>query len=353
MKEKIKNVIKNNNFRSTIKYVSFFLVFVLILNLASGGYFSTVNALNYRNKYSRAYSFMAEPKDSIDIALIGNSNLYSAFVPNRLWEKEGYTSTVISSPHQTPLRSYIIMKDLLKQQSPKVMVIETDMFYEGEDEKEESVAFKKETPLLNSILAVADDKELTEMIENKFSIFLLHDHWKNFSADDIKRVFKRKEAKTLDHGYNFNNSVKSVNPNDYMKFTHNSKKVTTENLMYIDKMISLCKQKNIEVVFLEVPAVNSWSYAKHNYVSELAESYGIKFIDLNTQTDELGFDFNHDFRDAGDHLNFYGATKTTYYLADILKKDYSSVFIDKRNDEKFKYWHDSNAEFREMYNVKF
>lgn len=352
MKEKIKNFVCNKNFTGVIRAIIVFSAFALILQIVSGGAFSKVDTGNMKNKYSGAYSFLSEPDNSIDVVCIGNSDIYSAFVPAYLWDNYGYTSTVIGSPRQTTLRSYMIMQDLLEKQSPKVMIIETDMLYDEEDDKEiPEENDKNENVIKRTILTVTDEEKLKEVITSKFTVFLVHDHWKNLTLDNLKNAFKSDKAKTVDHGYNFSNDIVEVEPTDYMKKTDEVKHVRAEHKAYLDDMVKLCRENNIEVVFAQVPSVNSWSYAKHNAAQQLADSYGVKFIDFNLLTDEIGLNWKTDFRDEGNHLNYDGALKTTAYFAEFIRNEYSDVLTDRRNDSTYDYWHSYNDEFYKIHEI--
>lgn len=355
MKEKVIKIIKSKNAKSALRLISFVLVFVILLQVLSSTVFSSGSSVTYKNAYTRAYSFLSEPENSIDVACIGNSDLYSAFVPMRLWDQYGYTSTVISKPHQTTLNSYTLMKELLEVQSPKVMIIETDMFYEdapklkngNEMSKTEKIKYR-----LKYVLSFFGKNKVEEAISSRFRIFTFHDRWKKLTLSDIKNSFNKTTEVTIDHGYNFNNSVKPGIANDCMKKTDKTERISDESLIYIDKMVSLCREKNISVVFVQMPSLHSWNYSRHNTVQQLADYYGVEFIDFNLKLQDIDFDISSDYRDGGDHLNFYGATKTTHYLGDFINGKYASVLTDRRNDENYSYWPESNDAFCKKYNVQ-
>ena len=78
---------------------------------------------------------------------------------------------------------------------------------------------------------------------------------------------------------------------------------------------------------------------------------GIPFIDFNLMFEDLKLNIKQDYRDGGDHLNYQGATKTTAYLSDFLYEKYSDILTDRRNDENYSFWEETNQEFKEKYNV--
>ncbi|MCI9112053.1 MAG: hypothetical protein HFJ99_05780 [Eubacterium sp.] len=356
MKNRLSKIFSKTNVKSGAKVITFMLVFVILLQVLSAGSFSKLNALSYKNKFNRAYSFLTEPENTVDIAGIGSSDLYSAFVPMQLYEKYGYTSTVISSPHQTCLKSYSFLEELLKCQHPKVLIIETDMFYEGAPEFNSKKIKKDNTSVIkrkiSAFLENFSEKRFEDMIETQFSIFTFHDKWKQtkfFSSDDSKK--DTKASVSCDHGYNFNDSIKPAQANDNMNPTDISEPIPEDNLNYLNKMVDLCREKGIDVVLVEMPTQHSWNYYRHNTVQAFADENKLRFIDFNLMFEELQLDIKLDYRDGGDHLNYYGATKTTAYLSDFLNETYSDILTDKRNDENYSFWEESNKEFKQKYNV--
>jgi hypothetical protein len=55
--------------------------------------------------------------------------------------------------------------------------------------------------------------------------------------------------------------------------------------------------------------------AKHNGLQKLADKNEIRYLDCNLSVDEIGLDWSSDTLDKGDHLNCFGAEKTTAWLA--------------------------------------
>lgn len=354
-KEKTK-ILTKKDIKSIAKVFSFLLVLALILEVFSHGSFSKINAVTYKNHYTKTYSFLTEPDNTIDIAGIGSSDLYSAFVPMQVFENYGYTSAVISSPHQTTLESFGFMKELLKKQSPRVIVIETDMLYENAPEFDGVEAPEKR---IDDFLAKSsaffnnfNSDRFEDIIQSHFSVFTFHDKWKKFNFSKPENPFKGKEFKTCEHGYNFNDSVKPAEVNKKMENTDVAEPIPDSDLNYLNKMIKICNDKGIKVFLVEMPTQNSWTYARHNAVQKYADEKDLKFIDFNLMFDEIGLDIKKDYRDGGDHLNYFGATKTTTYICDYITAEYGSLLTDKRNDPSFDYWKDSNTEFRNKYKIE-
>lgn len=355
MEKESKKFLTKYDMKCILKVFSFVVVLALILQVLSLGSFSKKNALTYKNSYTKTYSFISEPENSIEVAAIGSSDLYSAFVPMQLFENYGYTSTVISKPHQTTLDSYGFFKELLEKQSPKVLIIETDMLYENAPEFDAGKIKKNELSKLavkaSAFFSNLDSKRFDDLIQSRFSIFTFHDKWKKFKPGKFENPFKGEEFKTCDHGYNFNDSVKPAEFNSNMEKTDAVEPIPNGDMHYLDKILKICKEKDIKVFLVEMPTQNSWTYARHNAVQAIADERQLDFVDFNLMFDELNLDIKKDYRDGGDHLNYFGATKTTAYLSNYIKENYSNNLTDKRSDPAYYYWFDSNKEFKEKYKI--
>lgn len=70
---------------------------------------------------------------------------------------------------------------------------------------------------------------------SKFSIFRFHNRWKTLKPKDLKENGKHTGYMAVDHGYNFNNSVKAAKANGNMKESDISNPVGNEDLMYLKK----------------------------------------------------------------------------------------------------------------------
>ena len=80
--------------KNLIRAVGFFTV--LVFSVVS---FSYILAPKDNTKEAgivnpSAHGFYSEPKNTIDVAVIGNSDAYSGFSPMELWKNYGYTSYV-------------------------------------------------------------------------------------------------------------------------------------------------------------------------------------------------------------------------------------------------------------------
>lgn len=107
--------------------------------------------------------------------------------------------------------------------------------------------------------------------------------------------------------------------------------------------MELCKERGIQLMLLEMPSASSWSYEKHQAVSEFARQNGLPFLDLNVEAQQgrMVFDWTKHSKDGGDHLNLFGAEIATAYLGAYLKEHYD--LPDRRQDPDYAFWKEDAA----------
>ena len=332
-------IIEKKEFKGIIKIIAFFVTFAVILQVLSVAVFTINDAAKYNNKYANAYSYMLEPENTIQVVSLGNSDLYSAIAPTVVWQTSGNTCTNIASPWQSIRQSYLMLEQFLQVQSPKVVVLETDMLYNANPDRNKDYENDAGETFLDTLFDRADPDNVDDFIKSKFSIFVFHDKWKAAFKSQ-----KKAQRDLASHGYHLSLKVKKSKVKDYMKESEYEDPLSSTNYKGFLDIVNLCKSKGIEVLLMEVPSINSWSYERHNAMVHLAEEQGLKFLDFNVLWKEIGIDKNNDFRDRGNHMNYYGAQKVSKYFGEYLQSEYA--LEDLRDNPDYQFWNDSVVEFQ-------
>ena len=314
------------------KVIAFALAFALVLCLVSFKAFSGDNTAKYSGRLADAYLFVNDPEQTTDVMFLGNSDAYSAFVPTRLWEKYGITSAVSASPHQTVLECKNALQTMLKTQSPKVVVLEIDMLYDGNDDSTADDGNKLSHFFNNTVNPEFFENGVTD----RFTLFTYHNAWKYLDKDRAARY---------SHGYKYISTVYELEPVEYMTDTSEVKMPSKSNLNDLDDFVSFCNSNGISLVFAGVNSIISWNTAKHNAISKIADSYGVDFIDFNLMYDELSIDMATAFRDNGYHVSYDTAIKITDYMGDFFNKNFE--FPDRTEDSNCaEYWDSECQSFK-------
>ncbi len=330
---------RKKEFKDTLKVISFILVFFILLESISLLAFSNKSVTGFKNKLQDAYSFVNEPDNSIQIVGVGNSDLYSGFSPYDLWNNCGYTSTICASARQDIKESAYLLKKVLENQKPKLVIIETDMLYDNNPKKSnKSESSGNLADFINGLNPDYFDSD----IKNIFSVFQFHNKWKlSNETNNISNKFST-------HGYRFCNKIHKLKHIDYMIKSHDTESISIKNKTQMNKLITLCQKNNAEILFVEMPSLTSWNYARHNAVNEYAKEKGIDFLDFNLLYNDVGISVTNCFRDKGNHLNYQAAQIVTGYIGNYIIKNYSITKI--KNEQISKRWNSNYKQFKREQN---
>ena len=250
-----------------------------------------------------ARGILAEPENTIDVILAGDSESYTSFSPVLAQKKYGFTSYVCGSAGQRLFETYELLQEALERQTPKAVVIETNCIFRTHG-------------WIKDCQEIADFK-----LERWFPAVRFHDRWKVLSASD----FYAEPSYTWINpkkGYHKKLGTQAFDGGRYMYKSKVRKRIRPIQKSYLDKIVDFCQERGIAVVFYSVPSPRNWNYEKHNEIERYAKDRGCTFWDFNLKIDKLKISWKKDSYDGGDHLNHSGAKKLTTYMGKKLKKKF-------------------------------
>lgn len=278
--------------------------------------------------YPSARGFYGEPENTIDVVVLGNSGAYSGFSPMELWHNFGYASYVSCEGNQNLGESINIFEEILQKQKPKLLIIDVDCFWQSK----------------NEIKRI--ETNVKSYIYRYFPMYKYHDRWKTVKLDEM---FAKKQYnyRTSTKGQYLSRNVKVPSKEFVMEKTDKVEKVPRSSVAFMKILLNKCEENDIEVLLIDIPAMHTWNYEKHNGVEEFAKEYGLNFLDLSLVTDKkYAINWKKDSRDGGRHLNSFGARKCTKYIGEFIKDNYN--LEDKRGDEAYASWDEDYKEYRKF-----
>lgn len=295
-----------------IKLVTFPILVLLVLSLISSFYDPTENYSIGDERLDKVLNdLMMEEKNSIDVVVLGDSLTYSGISPYHLWDEYGYTSFVCGSPSQMINNTYEMLEAVLFRQSPKVVLLETNVIYQVTQQRS----------IVQSLFFQA------------FPVLRYHNNWKGSTPYSGSEIGTQDRYK----GYVLRTAIKAGSDSGYMTPSDGVNEIATVNKYYFGKIYDLCQENNIELIIVSVPSTKYWNYPKHNAVVELAEEYGIKYWDLNID-ENVDINWNVDTPDKGGHMNVHGAKKVTRRIGQLLSTETDSTLKDHRGDAAYEEW---------------
>ncbi|MFR8267674.1 MAG: hypothetical protein ACLVC5_08545 [Clostridia bacterium] len=342
--------------RKLMRAICFCLLFVILFVFLSGAFIPRTGTTEdgMESRISKAYR--GEPRDSIDTVFIGNSDIYRAISPVDLFHQTGITSAIAGRPNKQLSEVPGDIRDILRYQNPKTIVLETDCMFSGTNP-----GFKKGISPLEAEAAKVDaagqapskatnadvagqapskatdtahqniftkckallqegDSAFLAALNYKFPLVKYHDNWKHLKLTTFLQP--RGKYHFSNKGMAYANTVKAYPfGNEYMQISGGKHAMLSEEkLDQFQKIYDLCDRNGIRLVLLTVPSANTWNKGKSDTVKQLAKKYDLTYYDYNRQL-PAGFDWATDSKDGGNHLNYAGASAVTKDLAKKLTDD--------------------------------
>ena len=263
-----------------------------------------------------ANGILSEKKNTIDVLVLGDSLSHTAISPMLLYKDYGITSYLCGSYGQFMYDTLRYLELAFENQSPKIVLLETDTLYRK--------------------FSVGD--AIASGIQCEFPVFRYHDRWKDITFADFKGDIRYTSINNY-KGYRGKDIVKGIPNEPYMIETTEVESVSIMNQIYMDEIAEFCEEKGVQLILVSTPSVINCNYARHNGIQEIADKYGLEYIDMNLMTEEVPIDWTMDTRDKGDHLNHEGARKVTNYLGKFLVG--KNILSDHRNDVAYSNWNKS------------
>lgn len=355
--------------RKLMRAICFCLLFVILFIFLSGAFIPRTGTTEdgMESRISKAYR--GEPRDSIDTVFIGNSDIYRAISPVDLFHQTGITSAIAGRPNKQLSEVPGDIRDILRYQNPKTIVLETDCMFSGTNP-----GFKKGISPLEAEAAKLDvagqapskatdadvagqapskatnadvagrapskatnapqqnifdkckallqegDSAFLAALNYKFPLVKYHDNWKHLKLTTFLQP--RGKYHFSNKGMAYANTVKAYPfGNEYMQLSGGKHAMLSEEkLDQFQKIYDLCDRNGIRLVLLTVPSANTWNKGKSDTVKQLAKKYDLTYYDYNRQL-PAGFNWVTDSKDGGNHLNYAGASAVTKDLAKKLTDD--------------------------------
>ena len=332
----------SNKLKIAIKVVTFVVIFAAISFVLTSIFTPKDITDNYRST-STIVNFYQEPKDSLDVLFIGTSAVAHGVSPMEIWQEYGIPSYSLAIEQQAPITSYYLLKEALKYQNLKIVVLGSSYFFENINYDDRAHVLRKTldymplSPLkIQEIAEIVANSEKQTFLNYLFPLSNYHTRWESLNASDFRKVTEEYSYKGADVCYEV---VPCEFPVNFMQPGDNEIIELNEiGRSYLERIIQLCKDQNTELVLIAMPRP-SWSYEKNHSISEIATQFHIPFIDYNLaeNREAISFDEQIDYYDSG-HLNAYGAEKISAHLGSFLIDTFD--LDDRRDDPNYAKWFD-------------
>lgn len=300
-------------------FIITFIILILIIQYLG----VILRPVQVDNSFNLIKTFHNIPKDSVEVIGFGSSRIWRGLNVMEMYNNYGIGAFNYGNNWQRINTTKLFIKDALETQKPKVILLEVN--YANEVIKD-TTSIEPEIYYTRALRNFDGKKEfLRQCFKNNkeryigyyFPIYSFHDNWENitkksFSFNSDKNDF----YKTM--GYWNIKGTKKVQLNDYTKFKQ--KKLSKEALKELDEIVEICKQNNIQIIFLSLPSIEEYNY--FDAIEQYALSNGYVYFNFYELAGEIGIDESTDFNDPS-HLNDNGAKKVSNFLGNYIINNYN------------------------------
>ena len=309
--------------------VLFFVGFVALDRLLC---FKSIHGINQ----TRAMYY--QPKDKVDVVFMGTSHIHCGINNAELWNSYGIASFDYSAAEQTFWMSYYYLLELLKTQHPKVICLDlfasvvntADWQYNWINENVYGMRFS-----MNKVKMLEPTCETPEMRRQyMFNMLGYHTRYATLTREDVKAVFTLPEDMRNNKGYT---PIMGICPIEANRFPDAYPSHLTEKIeKYLRLIIEKCQEENIPLLLMVVPYQQQEYHAcTYLQIKEVADEYGVPYVNYADVMLEIGMDPNTDFRDPS-HLNHQGATRFSHIFGEYLSD--SCGIPDRRGEPGYESW---------------
>ena len=286
--------------------------------------------------------FYRMEKNTVDVLFMGSSVCINAFSPMQLYRDHGIRSYNLGSEQQGPFLSYFWLKEALRYQKPKVVVIDALFCCTRYDETvvntTDGMVRKCLDAMRLSPVKIEAIRTLCSLDEkqDKMSYYLknlqYHDRWKNLNAVDFDRS-ERAYSKLMGYAPGRDNpryTYKTFDPKDPTAVSDAFHELSME---YMDKMAVLCKENGIEMIFVNIPG-DEIDDGKNNRFNAFAKKHGIDFYNFSETSLYQTIGAKLPEESIVLHSNLKGAAKLTAYMGNLLVGQYGIKGVKDEQWEK-------------------
>lgn len=318
------------------KYITFLIrITITLLVFIRLGH---ILAANYDGNQSMD-GFYQMDEDTADILFYGSSHIYAGVNTARLWDEHGIAGYNLAGTMQTLWNTYYNMEETLKYQSPQVMVVDLygilieDEYYGSTNVIKNVSSMRFSTTKIKSLWESVPHEDFLSYL---LSYPLTHDIYKELRQGNYIEEVNNIGGKWY-KGYKPSYAVTRYDTLPQFQTEPEAKTPTAKNREYLDKMVRLTRENQIQLAFIVVPyeGIDEKAQALYRWAEDYAAENGILFLNGNLHLTEMNFDPAADYAEAS-HLNHYGACKFTTYLGEWLTAHCD--LQDRRREEKWDSW---------------
>ena len=294
--------------------------------------------LEDKYSYQKYYDFYEE-EENIDVFFLGTSHVINAIHPMELWDDYGIVSYNLSNYSEVMSVNYWQLVNALEYTTPKVVVV--DLFSLGWEAKNISKHLHHFTDYMpigkTKANIVIDLLPKEDRLEYLFEISIYHSRWDQLSKTDFLPEPWCEKGAEMRLGITSLAEPQLIEKNQY---NYQDK----GNREYLQKIINLCKEKDIHVLMVYIPFadVAEGQLEEANYGDVIAEEQNVSYINFFYKENLINYQID---KSDGNHVNVSGARKLTDYIGKYIASNFN--VDDQRENRRYEHWQEDWERYKE------
>lgn len=328
------------------------VMFLLLGLVKLCNYLLTDDSQSYTRLTMHELYERADAGEEVDTLFLGSSHCYRAYDPALYEELTGETAYNLGSSSQNYDTSYYLLREAARLYDLKTVYLDMHykfLFMDSEDRDlvQANIISDYMRPSRNKLsflLTTTEAKNYT----NRF--FPFRRNWQQLG--DLAYLKKNLEKKQTEgyrsyapvtveadryagRGFVWSDAKLDAEAitwwDNFGKVADDMKLDTAYPVSYIEKIVDFCRKKGIRLVFVTAPSLDQYLEAigpydpAHAYVQELADRYGVEYLDFNLAKRKY-LDLTAENYIDVDHLNGSGAEQLTRLLVKAEGKPIDEYF---------------------------
>lgn len=297
------------------------------------------------------HHFYQMKKDTVDVLFLGSSIGVTDFCPQELYNYKGIRGYNLSSTSQSLFLSYWWLKEALRYQSPKVVVVDLHFLFDVMPQFEVNmdegmIRYGLDAMKLSKVkMEAISDICAKDPAQSKPGYYLkldrYHTRWPQLNEADFEPIeVPHQELK----GYM---PMYAPGKDEFETFVHDTQTayqtdVNKSGYEYLMKIGELSKENNIRLLCVSLPFHYSMNDGMYNTCMDAAIKCGADYIDFDEKSIYESMDIKMPKENIVGHGNLWGAMKLAHFFGDYLEEHYG---LEGQNDPQ---WEDSKAYFERV-----
>lgn len=319
--------------KTAVKFVAGALLLCLLLWQAN-----RVLAVKYDDGIYSVTKFYELEDNTVDVLVLGSSHAYMSFHTGVLWREHGISSYLLTASAQPLWNSYYYLKEALKTQTPKLIVLEGYRLLEEEEYLPAGFVIKSTYGLKwspNRLDAIKASVPQEQWLGYMLGYTQYHDRYAELAEEDFT---PGKEAERYGDwkGFEMGMTTMPLEQPDFGTCT-GSIALMEKTEQYYRAILELAQEQNIPIMVVIAPygGMTQEDQKRFRAAEEIAKEYQAPFLNYNLMEDGAQIDYGTDMYNTS-HLNGRGSCKFTSKWGDYIARQYE--IPDHRGDPAYESW---------------